>query len=156
MLASTHASIWRMLASIQTSLSHAFRINTSLSLSLSLSHTHTQGGDMARGGGDGRGRAPNRVARPESLLQYRMPKDLSLSLTHSHTLSLSLSLSHTHTHTHSLSLSLSRSVAISHVLAAMGVDAPRAARAVRFFTGRFTSKEEIVKAAAAVIAATSS
>ena len=33
-----------------------------------------------------------------------------------------------------------RRVAISHVLAAMGVDAPRAAGAVRFSTGRFTSE----------------
>mmetsp|Transcript_30249 Transcript_30249/g.74352 ORF Transcript_30249/g.74352 Transcript_30249/m.74352 type:complete len:383 (-) Transcript_30249:497-1645(-) len=42
---------------------------------------------------------------------------------------------------------------ISHVLAAMGVDKTRAARACRFSTGRFTSAEHIRIAAAAIIKA---
>ena len=44
-------------------------------------------------------------------------------------------------------------VAVSHVLAAMGCDETRAARAVRFSTGRATSDSDIERAAAAVVAA---
>ena len=42
---------------------------------------------------------------------------------------------------------------ISHVLAAMGADKPRASRACRFSTGRYTTLDEVRRAAAAVVKA---
>lgn len=43
--------------------------------------------------------------------------------------------------------------AVSGVLAAMGIDAPRARGAVRFSVGRYTTEDEIGRAAAAIVAA---